>query len=217
MEFTVGNLKTIIRSIGRGVVFRASRWDPAAPIAMTFLGDTEGDIVLTPNAAVEKLTLPELSGPAPHEADYTGEAPVLEIPLFLADPTLVALISPSGASSAGRLLRTAAEEHTLVIFPEALFVKAKSRKSLAYTAEGGWTLDGVALTSAQLALLDGALWLWRGFFNRPPRSYKGGAGDARKNIESASFEVMNHNDMPEGQMLYTLGDPADYGIELDPS
>jgi hypothetical protein len=80
---------------------------------------------------------------------------------------------------------------------------------------GVWTLGGSALSATQLALLDSSFWLWRGFFNRPPRRFLGGAGDARKNIETVSFQAMQHPDMPEGHRLYTTGDPADSSINLD--
>lgn len=208
------DLAEVLRTFGRGVVFRGVRWDPetGAPIALTHLGDTEGDIAFTPNGEVAGLTLPELTGPAMHEGTYTGENPSLEIPIFLADPALLSVVSPKGSAHAGRSARTAVAEHTLLILPEALF--GESRAQLAHNA-GAWTLGGVALTAAQLALLDTALWLWRGFFNRPPRRWLGGAGDASKNIESISFQVMHHPQMPEGHKLYTVGDPNDYGIDLE--
>lgn len=213
-NFDLLNLAEVLRTFGRGVVFRGSRFDPetGSPIALTHLGDTEGDITFTPNAEVAGLTLPEITGPAMHEATVTGENPVLEMPLFIADPALLATVSPLGSASAGRIGRVAAAEHTLAIFPEELF--GDSRAQLAYNA-GAWTLGGVALTAAQLALLDGALWLWRGFFNRPPRRWLGGAGDASRNIETVSFQVMFHTGMPTGHGLYTVGDPSEAGIDIE--
>lgn len=208
------DLNEVLRTYGRGVVFRGVRWDPGegSPIVLAHLGDTEGDIAFTPNSEVAGFTLPELTGPAMHEGTYTGENPTLELPLFLADPALLPTVSPKGSAHAGRSARTAVAEHVLVIFPEALF--GESRAQLTVTA-GAWTLGGVPLTAAQLALLDTALWLWRGFFNRPPRRWLGGPGDASKNIESVSFQVMHHPGMPEGHKLYTVGDPHDYAIDLE--
>lgn len=213
-NFTLKDLAEILRSYGRGVVFRAPRWDPeqGEPIALVHLGDTEGDIVFNPQTEVAGMTLPEVTGPAIHEADFTGENPTLELPLFLADPALRALISPKGSRHGGKSYRTAAEEHTLVIFPEALF--GESRGEITCTA-GVWALDGTPLTSAQLALLDNALWLWRGYFSRPPRSFKGAPGDGKKNIETATFQVMHAPSFPEGNKLWTEGDPTDEGIDLE--
>lgn len=208
MDLNQQNLNQVKRSLGKGIVFYADRWDPTQPLALAHLGDTEGDISFSPNAEVATLQLPEVSGPAPHEADYTGEAPTLEMPIYLADPALMAVISPSGAGSAGRTLRRAAKEYTLAVFPEALFIDGDfERATLAYAA-GDWTLGGEALSAAQEELLATSLWLWRVVFNRPPRRFLGGAGDARKQIETVSALVMHHPELPEGHHLYTLGDPA---------
>lgn len=209
------DLATVARSIGRGVVFRAPVWDGATDLALTHLGDTEGDIVFTPNAEVSGLTLPEVTGPAIHQADFTGENPTLEFPLFLADPALYPLISPKGSQHGGRVARSAVAEHTLVIFPQALFGEA--RETLSYTTADGWELGGVALDADQLALLAHALWCWRGFFSRPPRRWLGGAGDARKQIESVTFQLMHAtiDAIPDGHKLFTTGSPAAASIVID--
>jgi len=208
------NLEDVLRTYGRGVVFYSPRWDPetGAPLALTHLGDTEGDIAFNPNAEVTGMTTPEVTGPAIHEADFTGENPVLEFPLFLADPALMAIVSPKGSAHGGRNGRTKPTEYTLVVLPEALF--GEDRAALAFAA-GAWTLDGVPLTAAQLALLDTALFLWRGFFNRPARRFLGGVGDAKRNIESVTFQVMHAAAMPQGHKLYTTGDPADAAIDIE--
>lgn len=218
-NYNLLDLTTILRAIGRGVVLYAPRWDRDVPLALTHLGDTEGDITIATNPEVAALTLPELSGPAAHEADYTGENPTVELPLFLADPALLSIVSPTGGASAGATRRRGVAEYTLVVMPEALFLKnnvdgAPERKQLAF-AGGVWTLDGVALSAEQTELLGQSTWIWRGYFNRPPRSFKGGAGDAKKAIETVSFQGMHHPGMPEGHMLYTIGDPADAEINLD--
>lgn len=106
------SLENIIRSIGRGVVLYAPRWDPLTggrlvqsgagdAHALKHLGDTEGDIALALNEDVQALTLPEITGTAEHEADYLGENPVLTVPLFLADPTLRIPVSPIGSAHGG--------------------------------------------------------------------------------------------------------------------
>jgi hypothetical protein len=219
-SYNLLDLSTVLRSLGRGVVFRAPRWNPGdGPLTLTHLGDTEGDISIATNPEMAALTTPELTGPAPVEMDYTGEAPVITFPMYLTDPTLIALVTPTGQASAGRSRRSAPLEHTLVILPEALFLKTDNAGIVSdYTlasSGGNWTLDGVALDSAQLALLAGSFWAWRGVFTTPPRSYRGGAGDARKNIEEVTFTLLHHPTMPEGHHLYTIGDPDDAGIDLD--
>jgi hypothetical protein len=219
-SFTLLDLSTIIRSWGRGVIFRAPRWSPGdGPLAMTHLGDTEGDIKIATNAEMASLTLPELTGPAPHEVDYTGEAPTIEIPMFLTDPTHRALVSPSGSANAGRSRRSAPAEHTLAIFPEEVFLKPDGTGIVqAYTlglSGGAWTVNGVAATAAQLVLLGQVFWAWRVIFSRPPITFHGGAGDARKQIETVTAMLAHHPDMPEGHHLYTIGDPLDASIDIE--
>lgn len=218
-EYNLIDLAALLRSYGRGVVFYAPRWDRTTPLVLTHLGDTEGDIVINTNPEVAALTLPELTGPAAHEVDYMGENPTIEMPLFLAEPSLLAIVSPVGSAHAGRSRRGKVREYTIVIFPEALFLKDNAegiaqRVSLEF-ADGAWTLDGVALTPAQQELLDVSFWLWRAYFNRAPRRFLGGAGDARKNIETVSVQGMHHPEMPEGNALYTTGDPAEEDINIE--
>lgn len=220
MQANLLNLANVVRSIGRGVVFRADPWSPGTPLVLEHLGDTEGDIVINTNAEMAALTTPELTGPAPHEMDYTGEAPVIEIPLFLASPALLARVSPTGLAGAGRSRRSAPAEHTLVIFPEGLFLETDvngepQSVELEHAGSGVWTIDGNAPTAAQQALLDMTFWGWRAVFTRPPQRFLGGAGDARKNIETVTATLMHHPDMPSGHHLYTIGDPNDVGIDIE--
>lgn len=229
-SYSLQDLNSIVRSWGRGVVFYSvdqqggttpTLWDPTGPLYLRHLGDTEGDLVINTNPEMASLTTPELTGPAPHEVDYTGEAPQIEVPLYLADPALEAIVSPIGQASAGRSRRSAPREYSLVILPEALFLTtgvsgAVSAATLAVTA-GVFTLGGQALTAAQTALLGFGFWAWRVVPTRPPKRFRGGAGDDRKNIETVTFMVCHHPDMPEDHHLYTIGNPYDASINLEGS
>ena len=220
-NLTLASVASVLASYGRGVVFYADKWDPAVgALTMSQLGVTEGDIVVTPNGATAGLTIPELTGPAVHEMDYLGENPVVEIPLYLADPALIAICSPSGSAHAGRSRRGPVKEYTLAIFPEGLFLEADaegivSDKTVAFATDGSWTFDGAALSAAQQQLLDASFWLWRCVFNRPTRRFRGGAGDDKKNIETVSTQTMHHPDLGEGHHIYTTGDPFASGIDLN--
>lgn len=221
MDFNLKDVADVIASYGRGVVFYAPKWDPATgALAMTQLGVTEGDIVVTPNGATAGLTLPELTGPAVHEMDYQGENPAIEIPLYLADPTLIGICSPPGSAHAGRSRRGPVKEWTIAVFPEALFLQADnagivSDFTVAFDNAGAWTFNDAALTDEQQRLLDVSFWLWRAVFNRPTRRFRGGAGDDKKNLETVSVVAMHHPDLPEGHHLYTTGDPFASDIDLN--
>jgi len=221
VNYDLLDLADVVRSWGRGVVFYANRWDPGlgSGLTLTHLGDTEGDISIATNPELAKLTVPELTGPAAHELDFTGEDPVIEFPLYLTDPALLAIVSPSGSQHGGRSRRYAPVERTIVIFPEALLLVPDvdgfpQRQTLAFSG-GAWTIGGDPLDAARLTLLGSSFWLWRAVFNKPARRFLGGAGDARKNIEQVSVQSMHHPDMPEGHHLYTTGDPAEAGIDIE--
>lgn len=219
-NLTLLDTAALIASYGRGVVFYADKWDRNGVLNMQQLGITEGDIVINTNPETANLTIPELTGPAAHEMDYLGENPQVEIPLYLADPALIAVISPSGSAHAGRSRRGSVKEYTLAVFPEALFLQADVEGIVddyivAYDANGDWTFNNIALTPEREELLAASFWLWRASFTRPPRRFLGGAGDARKNLETAMAQGLHHPDMPEGHHLYTSGDPFLSDIDLN--
>lgn len=228
-SYTVIDLENVLRRIGRGVVFYAhdgsdsavgdpTRWDNASELFLAQLGDTEGDIVFTPNGSIATLTLPELSGDAIHEATYTGDNPTIEAPLFLADPDLLSIVSPTGLGHAGHFRTRDVDERTIVIFPEDLFRRVVSgeltHQELSF-AGGTWTLGGDPLDAAHQTLLGNAVWIWRCYAERATRRYLGGHGDDGKNIESVMFHAMMHPDMPDGHQLFTIGNPYTYSIAVD--
>lgn len=229
MDYNLLDLAAVFRSIGRGVVFYAHaagdvttpvRWDPGLgePLNLAHLGDTEGDITLNRNQTVAPLTLPEISGGAQYEATFTGENPVLDTPLFLADPALLPIVSPSGGAGGGYGRVAPAAERTIVVFPERLFKNAGDATTgygeLTFVG-GVWTIGGVALSAEQLRYLGMSVWLWRVYAVQASRRFLGGHGDAAKNIETVSWNALMHPDLPEGQRLYTEGDPADFGIDIE--
>lgn len=225
MDFTLLNLESVLRALQRGTVWyhtdlsgNPAVWDYTSAIRLVQLGDTEGDIVFTPGNTVATLTLPEISGDAVHDAVDTGENPTLEIPLFLADPDLLPVVSPRGSASAGHARVCNVAERTIVLFPEMLFNKTGTSceyGTLSYTFAGGFELDGVELDSEHESLLAHSLWLWRGYFTRPNSTFRGGHGDQGKNIESVTFNCMMHASLPDGHRLYTRGDPSVAGINLE--
>ena len=224
MDYTLLDLETVLRQIGRGTVWYAvdesgnpTVWDYTSALTLEHLGDTEGDIAFNPNGQVATLTLPEISGQAIHEATDLGEGPTLDLPLFLADPDLLPIVSPRNSAHAGHIRTCDVAQRTIVIFPEELFQVSSASctyGTLSYTVSGGWKVNNVALTSAQETILENALWCWAGFFTRPNTTFKGGHGDDGKNIETVTFNLMMHPSLPDGHRLYTRGDPATYSIDI---
>lgn len=205
-----------LAALGKAVVFRAAYWDGVANLALTHLGNTEGDVTVAVNEAYSHLTLPEQTGPAKHESYAEGEDPVVTLPLFLANRALRDILTPTGNASGGYGRRRPVTKHTLVLFPEELFYNEGDDAYAQLSYDGtAWTLGGDALTSRQAELLDLSMWFWRGYFTKPPISFK--HADGGKTVDAATFQVMHDATKPDGQMLYTLGDPADALIDIHPA
>lgn len=217
--YTLLDLNAQIRAIGRGVLLYANKWDGETNLALTHLGDTEGDITVELNEEYTHFTLPELTGAAKHKSYVSGEDPVVTMPVFYADPALRAVVSPTGNASGGYQRRRPVLERTLVIMPEELFFDPTSDtyKALAYDGTD-WTLGGSALSSAQEALLGLSVWFWRGYFTKAGPVFRHEEGG--KAVQSVSFQAMTSDlstDLiPDGERLYTLGDPADKQIDIYP-
>jgi hypothetical protein len=195
------------------------KWDGTTPLYLKELGLLEGEPTWSPNGETNPLTLPEYLGPAPIKVNYTGEAPVLELPMYLADPALLSIVSPTGGPGAGYESQQPVARRTLVVFPEALFRNDAGGPllSLTYTTADGWEVGGVAVTAEQERLLGLSLWLWSGFFSRPAIPFR--FGDGGKALTSTEFSVIADLDLdfPEGSWLYWIGDPADAAIDIDPA
>jgi len=213
----LGDLDTTVFSIGKGAVFYADAWDFNSDLydSLAFLGFTEGQIQVELNETFNELTLPEYTGDAPHKRYVQGEGPVATIPLFTADPDLRAILSPTGGASGGRRRQQPVKEYTLVILPEELFLDPDSdgQEDLTLAATGtGWTLGGTALSTEQERLLGQSVWLWRGAFTKPPIRYQHEEGG--KSVDEVTFSVMYQVLAPNGNRLYTIGDPYDADIDV---
>jgi hypothetical protein len=214
----LGDLDTSVFSVGKGAVFYADAWDFNSNLhtSLNFLGFTEGQIEIEFNETFNTLTLPEYTGDAPHKHYVQGEAPVATIPLYTADPSLRAILSPTGGASGGRRRQQPVKEYTLVVVPEELFLDLNdptSQIDLPLTPDGsGWLLGGQALTTAQEDRLDQAVWLWRGAFTKPPLRYQ--HEDGGKLVDEVTFTVMYQVAAPNGHRLYTIGDPYAAGIDV---
>lgn len=213
-NYNLLDLTAQVRAIGRGSIFYGTGAfaGSGTDLALTHLGDTEGEIGLEANDEYSELTLPELTGPVPHEKYISGQAPVITMPLYAADASLRAITSPTGSASGGYQRRRSVTEYSLVIFPEDVFIESNAQAQLGYTTAGGWTVGGDAATSAQEALLDLAIFFWRGHFETVLPMYR--HEDGGKVVQEVVFHAMHNGDMPDGHHIYTIGRPDQSSIEI---
>ena len=217
---TIGDLEATIRHIGRGSVFYSvgAYAGSTNNLTLVYLGDTEGEITVEENAEFASLTTPELTGPVARSKYLEGIAPVITIPLLGGDPALDAVVNPTGVSSGsqggGYERHQAVTEYGLTIFPEELFIEGNAAVVVAYTTSGGWTVGGDAATAAQDALIDKAIFFWRGHFEAITPRYI--HEDGGKLITEVTFHAMHNNNMQQGHYIYTKGRPdqASPAIEI---
>lgn len=208
-NFDLLDLTTQVRAIGRASIF----YDAGAfayvaggtDMTFTHLGDTEGEVSIELNDSYSELTLPELTGAAPHEKYLEGYAPQVTIPLYAADDALRAIVSPTGSAHGGYQRRRAVTEYTLAIIPEQVFIVANAQAQLSYDKVGGWEVGAVTATAAQEALLDLSIFFWRGHFTATPPMYR--HEDGGKVVQQVIFHAMHNASMPDGHHLFTIGRP----------
>lgn len=190
------------------------RWDGSGPLNLAHLGNTEGEIVPAAEVATSELTFPEYTGPAAHRRFYDGESVTITVPLFFADPRLRAICSPTGKASGGYSRQRPVREHTLVIVPEQLLFDptADAFEALTWDAGNGFQVGGSPLTEEQERLLGLSMWFWRGSFGRQLPAFR--HEDGGKVVNPVEFSVMHSPEFPDGNQLYTLGDPTDEAIDL---
>jgi hypothetical protein len=222
--FVISDVADAARAIGRASVFytSGSAWNGATDLQdkLVYLGDTEGEIQISYNDEYSDLTVPELTGPAIHKRYYQGVNPTISIPLWLASPTLRAVVSPIGSGSGGLDRRQAVTEHSLAIFPEETFLTASNAyQTLDYSTAGGWTIGGTGIGATTSGYIAQSIWIWRGHFEYPPYTFRN--ADGGKAVDTVTFQVMQTtlgtSLVPNGQRLWTLGDPATASVDISPS
>lgn len=204
-------------SLSKGAIFyTVDEWDFNSALDLEFLGFTEGEVSFAPNETLQTLTLTEYTGELPHEGFVQGSAPVLTFPIFTGDPSLRAILSPTGLSSGGSDRQVPVKTRTVAVFPEAMFLTADGQgtKTLEYNSGlTQWELDGVALTTEQDRLLGQSLWCWRGVFSRPDVVYR--HADAGKSVDETTFTIMYQGLAPNGARAWYIGDPSEIDIDIN--
>lgn len=227
MDYAVKPLREHLVDLGKARVFYAVNgptdndvtpvhWDGGSELFLKELALTEGDMTLNPNAEYSDLKLDEYTGPIPIKRYYKGEAPVLTVGMYLADPALRAIISPTGTSGAGFESQQPVALRTLVLFPEMLFRGAVGQplQTLSFAA-GAWELNGSPLPESLDRYLAQTVWLWSAAPSRAPLTMRQANGGSA--LDNAEFMLVHHLDLPfpEGAQVYYIGDPATVGIDLE--
>lgn len=183
-------LQSALQSIGVAQVFVG---DPmkAGGGGMLNLGATEGTITFTPTETMNELTAPEYTGGVAHQATVVPGAITIAVPLIMGDASLFAKITANGKQGGGFSSPQPVLPTTVLVVPIT-----ELGAGLAY-ASGAWTPPGT---------LKNAVWLWRAFPTMGPMPFAYANGG--KVITTVTFHAMFDASKPEGQKVYSIGDPT---------
>jgi hypothetical protein len=215
---TLQQLNELGRHVGRAVPFYSTAaWDGAAPLALEWLGDTDGPFSFERNEEKTYLRA-EVSGPAKLRTRFKGEDPTITIPeLWWATEALKTILTATETASGGYTRQREPEYRTLVLFPEEfLYDPADKVYGAAAFTDGTWQVNGKDLTDDQERLLAFTLWCWKVVFSKPEYSFTDeNAGEAKGQVTAELQHAYTNVQLPEGHLLYTVGDPYEYGIDLE--
>lgn len=188
----VTSISTYLQAIGKAYVYTAT--DPTSAASWALLGVTEGEIAVEEKMQYNDYKVPEWTGDAIHARNVDGMDISVTVPLIWGDATLYDKVMPTGQKGGGFSSPQAVVTRTVLVIPIS-------------EVGDGIEYDGVSWDPAAPVH---AVWLHKATFE--PGTYAFKHGDGGKIIRSVIIRPMFDDTKPEGQKLYTIGDPVTQGI-----
>jgi hypothetical protein len=195
------NLQDAIQAIGVARVFIGNPFVEGGLVALP----TEGAIEANVQQTLNRLTAPELTGEVAHDAWVIPGQTTITVPVIYGDPDLFELFSAHGSPHEGFTSPQRPVRTSLVIIPLLEMNQTVDPPTISY--------NGSAWDPAPPAR---SFWFWSVVPVRPNISMAFENGG--KVIIPVSFEVFfasadEYDAIPNGQRVYTYGDPAAAGVE----
>jgi hypothetical protein len=188
----------------------------ALGVARAFVGDpfttdglmglpTEGEITATVAQQLNRLTAPELTGEVAHDAYVTPGQITVTVPVIYTGAAQIAALSATGTAHEGYTAPQRPTYTSLVLIPLQELDTSVDPPVFAY--------DGTDWTPGAPA---NALWFWKTVPQKPDLSMAWENGG--KMILPVTFEVFfagssgDYEGIPNGQKVYTHGDPVASGV-----
>lgn len=198
------SLSAALLAIGVAEVFIG---DPLVSDGMVSLGATEGTIEVTATQSTNELMAPELTGNVAHAATATLDQVSIKCSLIMGDPDLYEKISPWGAAGGGHSIPQQVATTSVLLIPRAEVGGGLEWDPLVVPAIK-WVRtagNGVLAATEAAAAPVNAVWLWKAFptFGAMPFQY----GNGGKVMVEVTFKAMFDASKPEGQKVYSIGNP----------
>lgn len=181
--------------------------DPLVSDGMESLGATEGTIEASATQQMNELTAPELTGNVAHAATAVLDQVQIKCNVILGDVDLYAKISPWGAAGGGHSIPQNVVTTSVLLIPRGevgggLEWDTTAVPAIKWVRTAG---NGVAAATEVAAAPKHAVWLWKAYamFGPLPFQYSNGG----KVMVEVTFRAMFDASKPEGQKVYTIGDP----------
>lgn len=207
MTLALPTLTQALQAIGNAHLFVG---DPFTASGLGALGQKEGELRFARSYQYSDLTAPELTGDVVHQRTIMGVGVTVTIPIILGDPLLYAKISPTGTKGGGWSNPQGVVTTSVVIFPDSEIAGGLSNTDGTvpnWTRTAGNGYPGATNTAAAPKH---AVWIWRAVPENEGWGYTYENGG--KQITEVVFTAMFDAARPEGQKVYTQGDPIDVGI-----
>lgn len=195
----VSSLSSYVKAIGKAYVYVAV--DPTSIASWALLGLTEGEIGVDEKFNFNDFKLTEWTGDTPHARTVDGQDLKVTVPLIWGDSTLYDTLSPTGAKGGGRSRPEPVVTRTALIIPVS-----EIGDGLKNEDGTGWKDSGNNAATAPIH----AIWIHKCTFE--PGSYAFKNADGGKILRQIGLQAMFDDTKPEGQKVYTIGDPFTQGI-----
>jgi hypothetical protein len=196
-------LTEAIRSLG---VCDVLAGNPLVAASLLPLGITEGEITPSVPMEMNKLTT-ESTGGAPHAATVTVGEPTVTFNLVMGDPDLWAQVSPTGTASAGWSMPQNVVYTSLLLIPQEEMAGGLAYDGTTWTRTAGRNYAGASGAGAAPA---NALWFWKVVMSGDMGAFRRAEGG--KVVGSVTAHAFMDFTKPEGQMLFTRGNPVAAGV-----
>lgn len=180
--------------------------NPLVAAGMAPLGMVEGEVRAAVPQELNSLTT-EQTGQIPHDSVVVLGQPNIVVPLIMGNPDLWAQVSATGSEDGGNYEPQAPVYTSLLLIPKSEMAGGLAYDGVAWTRTAGRGYAGATGADAEPK---NALWFWKVVPLHPGDTYRFAEGG--KVVTPITCVPHLDDTKPDGQLVYTRGNPVAKGI-----